>query len=100
MADILKIEHTVEGSYSLGENFPGYKFILETEVDDFSVTDWFKLFEKVLLSAGFSEYVVMKGCMELAFNSWRTTENMRQLYAEYADELEGFKPAGKLPDEE
>jgi hypothetical protein len=100
MADILKIEHTVDGSYSLGENFPGYKFTLETEVDDFSVHDWFQLFEKTLLAAGFSEYVIMKGCMERAFNSWRTKESMRKLYAEYADDLEGFKPAGKLPDEE
>lgn len=100
MADQLKIKHIVEGSCSLGENFPGYNFTIEAETDDFTVGDWFQLFEKTLLAAGFNEYVVMKGCIECAFSQWRTTENMKKLYAEYMDELEGFRPAGKLPDEE
>ena len=100
MTDILKIEHIVDGSYSLGENFPGYTFKLDAETNGFSVDDWFQLFEKVLLASGFSEYVVMKGCMQLAFNSWRTTESMKKLYLEYIDELKQFAPPGKLPDEE
>ena len=100
MSDKLTIKYVADGSCSLGENFPGYTFNLDAETDGFSVDDWFQLFEKVLLASGFSEYVVMKGCMQLAFNSWRTTESMKKLYAEYADELKQFAPPGKLPDEE
>jgi hypothetical protein len=100
MSDKLTIKYVVDGSCSLGESFPGYTFNLDAETDGFSVDDWFQLFEKVLLASGFSEYVVMKGCMQLAFNSWRTTESMKKLYLEYIDELEQFAPPGKLPDEE
>lgn len=100
MTDKLTIKYVADGSFSLGENFPGYAFKLDAETDDFSVDDWFQLFEKVLLASGFSEYVVMKGCMQLAFNQWRTTESMKKLYLEYIDELKGFAPPGKLPDEE
>ena len=78
----------------------GYNFEIEAETDDFAVGDWFQLFEKTLLAAGFSEYVVMKGCMECAFSQLRSTENMKRLYLEYIDELKGFAPPGKLPDEE
>lgn len=100
MASKLTISCVVDDSCALGQSFPGYDFKLDAETDDFSVDDWFQLFEKVLLASGFSEYVVMKGCMHLAFNSWRTTESMKKLYLEYADELKGFAPPGNLSDEE
>lgn len=79
----LKITIEEEGTYALGTQYPNYVLELSSDVKDFTVHEWFKLFEKVLLASGFSEYVVMSGACELAFNEWRDTADMRKVFKEY-----------------
>lgn len=100
--DKLTIKVASDRVDALGEVYPGYDFSIESDMTHESVHSWYKIFEKVLASSGFSEIVIMKGAVELAFGQHRTTEMMRQIYDEYC--LEEFAPLkeddGKLPDEE
>lgn len=98
MADKLVINVVSEAVDTLGEHFPGYEVTFESDMTNQNVHAWFKIFEKVLLSQGFSEYVIQKGCIELAFSEWQTTESMKKLYDEY--DLQEFASSGILPSEE
>lgn len=53
--------------------------VISSEMSDCSVHAWFKLFERVLLMAGFSENTVMQGGAQLAFNELRSVEDMRKV---------------------
>ena len=48
-----------------------------------NVHAWFKVFSNVLLQAGFSERAIMAGGAQLAFNEWRSDEDMRSVAKEY-----------------
>lgn len=87
----LTIKIDVEETSALGEYFPGYSFQIEAaDAQDWTVHSWFKIFEKVLAAQGFSEYVICKGGVELAFNEWRKEKDMERLYQEY--DLGEFHP--------
>ena len=60
---------------------------IQTNMTDCSVHAWFKLFEKILGSQGFTEEVIIRGATQLAFNDGRREEMMDRLIAEY--ELNG-----------
>ena len=60
---------------------------IQTNMTDCSVYAWFKLFEKILGSQGFTEEVIMRGATQLAFNDCRREKMMDKLIAEY--ELSG-----------
>ncbi len=67
----------------------------EADMDDCSVHAWFKVFESVLGAAGMTEKLIMRGACQLAFNEYRTTEDMVKLSKDYdldfANEREGTK---------
>lgn len=101
MSDILKISCVNEGAIALGETFPGYSFELQCDVSEFTIHEWFKVFEKVLAASGFTEYVIMKGAVELAFNEYRNQEKMKKIYKEYdLQEFDDSPENGILADEE
>jgi hypothetical protein len=56
---------------------------IHTNMTDCSVHAWFKLFEKILGSQGFTEEVIMRGATQLAFNDGRREEMMDKLIEEY-----------------
>jgi hypothetical protein len=56
---------------------------IHTNMTDCSVHAWFKLFEKILGSQGFTEEVIMRGATQLAFNDGRRKEMMDKLIEEY-----------------
>jgi hypothetical protein len=60
---------------------------IQTNMTDCSVHAWFKLFEKILGSQGFTEEVIMRGATQLAFNDSRHPAMMDKLMTEY--ELNG-----------
>ena len=60
---------------------------IQTNMTDCSVHAWFKLFEKILGSQGFTEEVIMRGATQLAFNDSRREEMMDKLIKDY--ELNG-----------
>lgn len=95
MADKLRLTLSSEEVNALGGHYPGFELTIEADLTHSSVHDWFKIFEKILLAQGFDTFVIQKGAVELAFNEWRDTKEMRRLYAEY--DLDEF---GKLPGEE
>jgi hypothetical protein len=77
----LKIELT---SHSTSEDEPPkISTSIEVDLTDENVHAWFTVFSRVLLQAGFSDYVVMSGATKLAFNEWRTPEDMRKVAKEY-----------------
>lgn len=84
----LKITIEEEGTYALGTEYPNYVLELSSNVEDLTVHEWFKLFEKVLLANGFSEFVVASGACALAFNEWRQIADMKKIFKEY--DLEDF----------
>ena len=55
----------------------------EADMDDCSVHAWFKVFESVLGAAGMTEKLIMRGACQLAFNEYRTTEDMVKLSKDY-----------------
>lgn len=55
----------------------------EADMDDCSVHAWFKVFESVLGAAGMTEKLIMRGACQLAFNEFRTEEDMAKLSEEY-----------------
>lgn len=57
--------------------------MITADVSDFNVYQWFTIFERALAAAGFSEYNIMDGACQLAFNDMRDHDNMRRLAAEY-----------------
>ena len=56
---------------------------IQTSMNGCSVHAWFRLFENILKSQGFTEEVIMRGATQLAFNEWRHPEIMNKLIAEY-----------------
>ena len=79
----LTINLKAEDKTILGRFYPGYN--LDLKIDDTSEwtsTDWFDLFEKILLYLGYAEKSIMASGLELAFNERRTTKSMREIYAE------------------
>lgn len=87
--DKLVINLNSEAVNALGCNYPGYELTIEADLTHSSVHDWFKIFEKVLQAQGFDPFVIQKGALELAFNEWRDTKEMRRLYKEY--DLDEFR---------
>lgn len=55
----------------------------EADMDDCSVDAWFKVFESVLGAAGMTEKTIMRGACQLAFNEYRSVEDMVKLSKEY-----------------
>jgi hypothetical protein len=60
------------------------KFVTKTEIDltDRDVHAWFFIFSKILNQAGFSDYTIMAGAAQVAFNEWNRPEDMRKLAKE------------------
>lgn len=56
---------------------------IRSEMKDCDVHAWFEVFERVLLSAGFQEELVMKGACKLAFNECRAPDKMRRVASEF-----------------
>jgi hypothetical protein len=67
----------------------------EADMDDCSVHAWFKVFESVLGAAGMTEKLIMRGACQLAFNEYRSVEDMVKLSKDYdldfANEREATK---------
>lgn len=59
------------------------KTTIEADLTWGNVHAWFKVFSNVLLQAGFSERAIMAGGAQLAFNEWRSDEDMRSVAKEY-----------------
>lgn len=95
MSDNLFITLEQKPEFVFELSSPAMKMEFTADLQDSNVHEWFRVFEKVLLAAGFSERVIMKGGAELAFNGYRDAADMRWVYDEY--DLGEF---GKLPDEE
>lgn len=56
---------------------------IESEMLDCSIHAWFKLFEKILRYSHFSESVIMRGAVEMAFNDSRSMEQMKLIADAY-----------------
>lgn len=95
---LLRISVYDESYNAFGESHPDCKISIESNLTDCTIHEWFEIFEKVLRLQQFSEYVIMKGLCEKAFNESRTIENMKKLYKEY--DLSEFHEDGKLADQE
>lgn len=78
----LKIELVSEGGRSMEEPVE-VKTTIDADLTWGNVHAWFKVFSNVLLQAGFSERAIMAGGAQLAFNEWRSDEDMRSVAKEY-----------------
>lgn len=78
----LKIQLVSEGGRSMEEPAE-VSTTIETDLTWSNVHAWFKVFSNVLLQAGFSERAIMAGGAQLAFNEWRSDEDMRSVAKEY-----------------
>jgi len=68
------------------------------DLEDSSVHAYYKVFEKVLAHAGFTEKQIMLGATHVAFNESRDIETMRKVADEYELILdEDSKESMKLP---
>ena len=67
----------------------------KADMDDCSIHAWFKVFESVLGAAGMTEKLIMRGACQLAFNEYRSIEDMVKLSKDYdltfASEREAVK---------
>lgn len=100
MSQHLKISCNSNEVKIFDESYPAYTFEISADMTDMDVHEWFRIFEKVLLAAGFCEYVVMKGAYECAFSTDRPTAQMKRLYKEYSHELARLASDGNLPNVE
>lgn len=62
---------------------PAHSLVLQADLDDVTVHQWYALFEQLLRLAGFSETTVMEGACALAFNEWRPPAAMAALVERY-----------------
>lgn len=92
----LKIELCYRSS--LMESPTELNTVMEADLTHKNVHAWFSVFANVLLQAGFSEKVIMSGAAQLAFNEWRSIEDMRQVAEEYDLVLQ--EDLGSLKDQE
>lgn len=82
--------------YILNEHYVGCDFkLVKEDTSDLNIHDWFSIFEKVLRYEGFTETIIMKGGVQLAFNEWRDSKKMQEVYNEYA--LDDFAPKPETP---
>lgn len=97
----LTIRLESEDQYILGEHYVGCDFkLVKKETSDLNIHDWFSIFEKVLRYEGFSDSIILKGGVQLAFNEWRDPKRMQEVYDEYGLEEFASKPdtANPQPD--
>jgi hypothetical protein len=81
----LTLEHR-DGPQRAGlddEALPGTCTLTCPAVEDASIHRWFRLFERVLLLAGFAETTIASGACGLAFHDGRPPQLMHQIAAEY-----------------
>lgn len=78
----LKIE-IVSGAGRCMDEPAEVKTTIDADLTWGNVHAWFKVFSNVLLQAGFSERAIMAGGAQLAFNEWRSDEDMRSVAKEY-----------------
>ena len=76
----ISIDYT--GGDSLDDTGP-VKTVIESDMSDCSVHAWYRIFEQVLLLAGFQDRVIMIGATQLAFNEMRDGKDMRSIAEEY-----------------
>jgi len=62
---------------------PLHNVVLQADLDDVTVHQWYALFEQLLRLAGFAETTVMEGACALAFNEWRPQAAMGALVERY-----------------
>jgi hypothetical protein len=81
----LTLSYSSQGNHINGIEDPtcDYKFVFEIDPSDMTVHQIFGVFEKVLMSMGFNESVIMSGACNLAFGDGRDTEKMNKLIAKY-----------------
>lgn len=60
------------------------------DVTEFNIHELFAAFEKVAKTLGYSDYVIMSGGCEIAFNEFRETEAMKKVAKEYDLTLNEF----------
>lgn len=53
--------------------------VIEATFEDSSVHAWFSVFDRVLKINGFSDFVIMSGATQLAFNEFRDEGEMRRV---------------------
>jgi hypothetical protein len=70
------------------DDYPDCNWTVSFDAADFTPTQWFRLFEKVLIQVGFTEPAIMTGAAALAFDETRRPEDMRKIYHDL--ELEEF----------
>jgi len=78
----LKIELVSENGRGMDDPVE-VKTTIDADLTWGNVHAWFKVFSNVLLQAGFSERAIMAGGAQLAFNEWRSDEDMRSIAKEY-----------------
>jgi hypothetical protein len=79
----IKVETTDYRITGIEDPFCDYNMQIEVDASDLSVHQLFKVFEKVLLSMGYTEQTIMKGACALAFNEMRDPVKMSALISEY-----------------
>lgn len=60
------------------------------DVTEFNIHELFAAFEKVAKTLGYSDYVIMSGGCEIAFNEFRETDAMKKVAKEYDLTLNEF----------
>lgn len=62
---------------------PCHDTVITFDAADYTIHNWYKIFERILILQGFSEDNIASGGCQLAFNEFRSKDLMKKLYNEY-----------------
>ena len=97
-----KFDSTETSTHFNSDDFiPEQHLTLTAPAHDLTTTQMFKLFERFMLSTGYTSQSIMSGAMSLIFNEWVTEEQQRKVCDEYditmnEDLADKFKEMRKL----
>jgi hypothetical protein len=79
-----KFDSTETSTHFNSDDFiPEQHLTLTAPAHDLTTTQMFKLFERFMLSTGYTSQSIMSGAMSLIFNEWVTEEQQRKVCDEY-----------------
>ena len=79
-----KFDSTETSTHFNNDDFiPEQHLTLTAPAHDLTTTQMFKLFERFMLSTGYTSQSIMSGAMSLIFNEWVTEEQQRKVCDEY-----------------
>jgi hypothetical protein len=82
-----KVNISISQKHGL-DDYPDHDFTLSFDAADFTVIQWFNVFEKILTYVGFSERTIVNGATGLAFNETRNHKDMKSAFDSF--ELSDF----------